>query len=84
MNKSNKQQLENFTYNIAWLRKQHNLSKKEMCKILDISIYNLNKLEKGILPKQLSVNVVFAVWKHFKVLPENQFIKKLGKSKKYT
>ena len=40
-----------FLKNIYILRTKYNKNKKEMAKILGISIYKLNKLENGILPK---------------------------------
>lgn len=65
-------ELENIIYNIKWLRKHYGLSKKEMAELLNISIYSINKLEKGILPPRLKVDVIFAVWKHFGVSPTEQ------------
>jgi DNA-binding XRE family transcriptional regulator len=54
-----------FLYNIAWLRKHHGLSKKEMAKRLDIGLWSLNKIEKGELPPRLRCDIIFAVHQNF-------------------
>ena len=53
------QQYKNLTLNIIKLRKENNLSKKEMAQILHISSYSLNKIEKGELPPRLNIDIVF-------------------------
>ena len=50
---------------ISDLRKNHNLSKKEMSKKLGISIYMINEIERGVLPPQLTVDVLFRIHEHF-------------------
>jgi len=67
--------INNFINNIAYLRKKSGLSKKEMATVLNISIYALNKIERGELPEKLSVEIVFNLQKHFKISPEKQFKK---------
>ena len=69
--------IENFLYNIAWLRKNHGISKKNMAKILKISISTLNKIEEGILPPKLSANVVWRIYLKFGIRPDEQFRKRL-------
>lgn len=73
MKKVNENQLQNFTYNVKFIRKSNNLSKKEMADILNVSIYSLNKLEKGNIPKNLPVDIIFAVMHHFKLSPAQLF-----------
>ncbi|MBE6904223.1 MAG: helix-turn-helix transcriptional regulator [Ruminococcaceae bacterium] len=68
-------EINNFINNIVYLRKKNGFSKKEMANILNISIYALNKIERGELPKKLSVKIVFNLQKHFKISPERQFEK---------
>ena len=68
-------EINNFINNIAYLRKKYGLSKKEMADVLNISIYALNKIEKGELSKKLSVEIIFNLQKHFKISPEKQFKK---------
>ena len=79
LSKGTSRQIQNFMYNIAWLRKQNNLSKKEMAKILNISVYHINKLEKGVLPNHLSADLVFNIRNHFGIHPTKQFGEKLKK-----
>ena len=67
-------EINNFINNIAYLRK-NGFSKKEMANVLNISIYALNKIERGELPEKLSVEIVFNLQKHFKISPEKQFKK---------
>ena len=45
--------------NIKILREKNKLSKKEMAKRLGIGVIALSKLESGILPKRLSVKILF-------------------------
>ena len=66
-------EINNFMNNIAYLRKKNGLSKKEMANVLNISVYALNKIERGELPKKISVEVVFNLQKRFKISPEKQF-----------
>jgi len=73
--KNIKDEINNFINNIAYLRKKNGLSKKEMANVLNISVYVLNKIEKGELPKKLSVEIVFNLQKYFKISPEKQFKK---------
>ena len=73
--KNIKDERNNFINNIAYLRKKNGLSKKEMANVLNISVYVLSKIEKGELPKKLSVEIVFNLQKHFKISPEKQFKK---------
>ena len=46
-----------------------------MANALNISIYALNKIERGELPEKLSIEIVFNLQKHFKISPERQFKK---------
>lgn len=62
-----------FMKNIAYIRKKHGLSKREMAKLLKIGVESLNKLESGELPKRLSVKVLFEIERHFGVLAAEQF-----------
>lgn len=64
-----------FMFNVKWLREKHGLSKKEMAKILGISVGTLNKIEKSELPPRLSVDIVFNIYQHFGIHPKNQFVK---------
>lgn len=62
-----------FLDNIAWLRKKHNLSKKDMAALLQIGVGSLTKIEKGELPLRLSTEVLFRVSNIFHVAPKDLF-----------
>ena len=51
--------------NIKILREKNKLSKKEMAKRLGMGVCTLSKLEKGILPKRLSVEMLFVIERDF-------------------
>ena len=55
--------------NISYLRKTHDLSKKEMAQLLGISISALNRIEQGELPSRLSISILFRIQTHFRVSP---------------
>lgn len=59
--------VDTFLHNIIWLRKQYGLSKKEMAHKLGISVWMLNKIEKGELPPNLKIDVLFVIYKEFGV-----------------
>ena len=67
--------IEQFLENIASLRKHYGLSKKRMAQILGIGIGSYNKLEQGIFPERLTVDVIFNMTKYFKITPANLFRK---------
>ena len=67
-----------FTENITYLRKENNLSLKQMSEILNISTYCIRKIEKGILPHNLKVDILFKIEKHFGIFPQIFVSKKLN------
>lgn len=66
-------EIENFLSNIKNIRIKNNLTKIQMAKKLNISIYKLNKIEKGILPPSITVDIVFIIYKEFDLRPAEQF-----------
>lgn len=54
-----------FIHNLIVLRRQLGLPKNPMAKLLGISLYSLNLLESGTIPKQLGVKVVFRTHRCF-------------------
>ena len=70
-------EIENFVFNIVRLRNHHKLSKREMAKILRIGIKSLDKLEKGVIPPRIGVEVVFNIYKNFGVAPKDLFGQRL-------
>lgn len=73
MNKCSKE-IEAFLINVKKLRIENHLSKNKMAKKLNISVYTLNKIENGILPPKLTVEIVFKINKEFGIKSSEQFI----------
>lgn len=53
------------SYNVAYLRKKQKFSKEKMAKILGIGIQTLTKIEQGVLPPRLRVEVLFRMQHYF-------------------
>ncbi len=68
-------EIKQFLVNVAHLRKCHNLSKQEMAQILGIGIGSYNKLEQGIFPERLTVEIIFNMTEYFKISPARLFQK---------
>ena len=68
----NERELKNFCRNVAWLRKQNGLSKREMAKRLGIGIATLDKIERGEFPSRMGIEVLFSIQKHFGISPKHQ------------
>ena len=66
-NKANNDVMEVLSYNISYLRKEYNLTKLNMAKIMGVGIKTLNKVEKGILPAKLTVDFLFRIQKYFNI-----------------
>ena len=64
---ANNEVIKYLSYNISYLRKSNNITKREMAKILSIGIKSLNKIEQGIIPPRLSVEVLFRIRDYFGV-----------------
>ncbi len=69
INEINDKQLMNILKNISWLRMHFGISKKKMAELLKISVSSLNKIEDGILPPRLSMDMIFNVHKNFGIQP---------------
>ena len=65
--------LKNFMRNITDLRKQNGLSKRQMAKLLGVSVRTITRLERGDFPSNLSVRIVFQIQKHFGVAAKDQW-----------
>ena len=72
---NNKEEITAFMENVAFLRRQNKLTKKKMCEILGIGILSLNKIEKGQLPKRITVEVIFKIKKYFGINASELFKK---------
>ena len=62
-----------FTDNVLYLRKSYGYTQKQMADRLDISLYQLRLLEKGILLKSLSTAVLFRIHDFFAIHPKYLF-----------
>lgn len=71
-------ELENIMYNVAWLRTHFGLSQKRMAELLRISIYSISKIENGIFPPRLCVDVIFNISDHFGIRPIDLVSRKLS------
>lgn len=58
---------------VADLRKKYSLSQKVMAEKLGISVSTLRKIEKGIFPERIGVEIVFRINDEFGVSIRNQF-----------
>ena len=72
-NENNRIQFENFLSNVAWIRKKYGISKRKMSKALKISVESLNKIENGILPPKISIDIVFNIYISFGIEPKAMF-----------
>ena len=62
-----------FTDNVLYLRKSYGYTQKQMADRLDISLYQLRLLEKGILLKRLSTEVLFRIHDVFAIHGKDLF-----------
>jgi len=62
-----------FTENIKMLREIHGLSKARMAQRLGIGTASLTQLERGTLPRKLSVQILFRIREVFGVQPKEMF-----------
>ena len=62
-----------FSQNMKKIRKNAQLTQREMAQKLGISIASLSKIEKGILPPRLSCSILFRIHKEFGVHPKDLF-----------
>lgn len=64
---------ENFCRNVKKLRANNFLTKTEMARKLKISMYTLNKIESGELPRRLTVEIIYAIVDEFDIKAEDLF-----------
>ena len=55
---SNQEELLNFCHNVKTVRRNMNLSKAKMAKVMGIGIHSLNLIENGVFPERLGINAV--------------------------
>lgn len=78
MNEKTNIEIENFIFNVSEIRKHFGLSKNKMAKTLKIELKTLDKIENGKFPENLSVEVVFEIYKNFGIPPKDLFSKRYG------
>lgn len=69
-NRETARELANFAYNVTWLRKHSGKTKKQMAQLLRIGVRSLTKLEQGIIPPKLKVDVLFYIYEEFYIRPD--------------
>ena len=57
----------NFSHNIRFLRQQHNLSQKDMARILGMGVGMLRRIEHGEMPRRCHAGHLLALSEHFGV-----------------
>lgn len=67
-----------FCHNIKWMRVHRKLSKKKMAKMLEIGVGTLTKIENGMLPPRLTVEIFFNFQHCFGIHPVDQLSRRLG------
>ena len=66
-----------FCYNVSLLRRYFHLTQKEMAKILEISVYSLRKIERGVITEKITLDVVYLLYKRFGLPYSKQFSREL-------
>ena len=66
-------ELQTFAENLKKLREQNNLSPAEMAHIMGISVRAYNLLERGVLTKNVRVDVLFQLQDYFHIRPKDLF-----------
>lgn len=71
---SHSNEIQIFLTNIKSLRINNNLTKTQMANKLKISVYKLNKIEKGLLPPSITIEIIFMIYNEFQIIkPKEQF-----------
>ena len=78
ISETNRSQLANLLYNLAWIRKSCGISKRQMSALLGISIGTLNKIEKGEVPPRMSAEVLIKVQTYFCLRMQDLLERRLG------
>lgn len=63
--KDERDELKVLCKNIRYLRKKNGLTQREMAGQLNISLYSLRMIERGIIPKNLSCEILYYLQLHF-------------------
>ena len=63
--KDERDELKVLCKNIYYLRQKNGLTQREMAGRLNISLYSLRMIERGIIPKNLSCEILYYLQLHF-------------------
>ena len=74
MRAKSEQQIKIFCKNVKKLRIANNLTKTEMARLLDISVYALSLLERGVLPHRMNCMVLYNIHDNFGVMPSEMLM----------
>ena len=66
-------EIEIFINNIKRLMQKFDLTESQMSEILRISYRQMKEIVEGRLPDDLTVDVIFYIYKHFGIEPFKQF-----------
>lgn len=64
-------EIEIFLHNMAWLRRHHGLSLRQMAACLEIGVWSVKKIDRGELPPKLGAGIFQIVWERFGILPSD-------------
>lgn len=62
-----------FCKNVAFLREKNGIDKDEMASICGVSVDELTQIERGSLPKNLSVEIAIRLFRYFDISVEKLF-----------
>ncbi len=66
-------ELKIFLENVVCIRKYYGIPKKRMAQLLGIGIKSLNKIEAGECPLKMGADIVFNIYKNFRITPREMF-----------
>ena len=72
-----------FCENVKKLREIEKISKTKMAKKLEISVYQLSKIENGIIPPRLDISIVVKISKLYEIEPSKLFEESFVKTKQF-
>ena len=62
-----------FCKNVKRLRDEHNLSKKQMAKIMGVGTKTLTSIENGVIPPRASADIIFKLCDYFCINAQELF-----------
>ena len=65
--------LNNLAHNICRIRRQYGYSKRKMAELLRLAPSDIERIERGDIPMDMSVEVLFLIERHFGIHPKDLF-----------